>query len=163
MILETINGYLLDAKEEYIAQQCNCVTVKAHGLSAAIAKRFPYADLYSQRSRIGSRNCTADPDIPGTIKIAADPECPKKIICMFAQWTPGKPSAYSKFYPKTFDDSYKSRKIYFKKCLDEIDSLGINRIAMPYLIGCGLAGGIWKDYETMLKNAKTPIVLYKLN
>ncbi len=145
-------GDLLEAEEEYIAQQNNCCTKTAKGLAAIINKKYPWADVYSSRK---------DNDVPGTIKIVESPDKTKKVISMFGQFCPGKPGAYNRYYPNTYSDTKICRKKYFQKCLDTIDSRGIKKVAMPYLIGCDMAGGKWGDYEEMLNNCKFDIVLYK--
>ena len=47
--------------------------------------------------------------------------------------------------------------MYFKQGLEAlydffIDSTEDNTIFVPFKIGCGLAKGIWSNYESMLKN-----------
>ena len=56
--------------------QCNCLAVKAHGLSAQIARKYPWADVYRYRRRQGLRNLAipADQKEPGTILIIRNPE-----------------------------------------------------------------------------------------
>ena len=39
-----------------ICYQVNCLTVKASGLSANIASKYPLADVYAKRTSIGTRN-----------------------------------------------------------------------------------------------------------
>ena len=159
-IVKVVVGNLLESDHSYIAHQCNCNTVKSHGLASSIATKFPWADVYSQRKGIGKRNVAITPSTPGTIEIISKDS--QNIICLFAQWTPGKCGSFQRFYPDTYQDSSVNRQLWFKMCLDEIDKLGLDEIAMPYLIGCGLAGGNWKKYEKILNDAKTNIVLYSL-
>lgn len=45
----TTTGNIIYAKEQYILQQCNCLTIRGHGLSDTLARAFPYADIYSNR------------------------------------------------------------------------------------------------------------------
>lgn len=161
MIIKTVNGDVLSAPEMYIAHQCNCMTVRSHGLAASIARTFPEADVYGQRGRDGTRNRTTHPDTPGTISVLPSGEI--SIICMFAQWAPGKPFTFSRYYPFTYHDSHDTRLRWFKECLDKIDALNLEAVAIPYNIGCGLAGGKWLDYEQYIKNANTPFVVYKFN
>ena len=61
------------------------------------------------------------------------------------------------------------REGYFKRCLgligDKIE--GLESIAFPWQIGCGLAGGEWKVYEGMIKEfaesyPDVSVVIYKL-
>lgn len=167
-IIEIKKGDLLDATEKIIAHQCNCVTVRSHGLSAAIAKKWPWADMYSKRCPISRKNCASIPDIPGTTKIMTDPndEHGQQIACLFGQWTPGKPNAFSRYYPKTYPDDRAARLTYFSRSLTSLEHYceknNIEKIAMPFKIGCGLAGGNWNDYEQMLENSTLSIILYLL-
>lgn len=158
-IVKIIEGDLLKAKEYHIAQQCNCVTVRSHGLSKSIANKWPDADIYAKRKSIKGRNCAITRSIPGTIQ-----KCNAKnkvIICMFAQYCPGKVGHYSRVYGS--NETSEDRQKWFLECLNMIDNDdSINEVAMPYLIGCGLAGGNWDVYKKMLNNTKTHIVLYKL-
>lgn len=160
-VVKIVHGDLLASGEKCIAQQCNCVTVKSHGLSAAIASKFPWADVYSMRSP-KSANTAAQPSLPGTIAITASPDGETSVIHMFAQWAPGKPGAYERCYkPGPCPDTPEHRRQWFAQCLNEIDKLKLPRVAMPFRIGCGLAGGVWEMYLHMLNQATTPIVLYQ--
>ena len=76
--LRQIKGNLLDATETYIAQQCNCCTSDAKGLSLQLFKKFPYANSYKKRVR----NDKSTHHKPGTIEIY------KNIINMYAQYYP---------------------------------------------------------------------------
>jgi len=163
VIVSTVSGNLLDATEKYIAQQCNCNTLTAHGLSQTIADRWSYGDVYSDRKR-KSPNSTTEPDEPGSV-ILTEPgpgETGPTILHMMAQWTPSRPGNYSKYYPRTHVDSRENRVKWFKQCLDIIDSNVDDVVAMPDHIGCGLAGGDWKIYRQMLEECRTKIRLYKL-
>lgn len=164
VIVSLTHGDLLNTQEKYIAQQCNCVTIRAHGLSQSIAQKYPYANVYNKRSSIGQgKNVAKKISIPGTIDVChpTDHNDPT-IICMYSQYCPGKIGIYQKYYPKDYIDTIENRLHWFEQCLTEIEKKGITRIAMPYLIGCGLAGGKWTDYEQILQKSKLEIVLYQL-
>ena len=51
MVLEVVEGDLLEAPEQYIVQQSNCATTYAAGLAQAIAEKFPHADVYRPQVR----------------------------------------------------------------------------------------------------------------
>lgn len=159
-IVRVVEGNLLRAKELVVAQQCNCLTARAHGLSRTIANEWPWADVYGQRPR-SAPNTARTPSVPGTIQLSTDGV--RTVVHMFAQWAPGRPGAFTARYNKAYDDTPANRHIWFRECLERIDALGIEEIAMPYLIGCGLAGGHWPTYEATLSAAKTNIVLYRLS
>jgi O-acetyl-ADP-ribose deacetylase (regulator of RNase III) len=143
-MIEVVNGSLLDAKEQYIAHQCNAVTQQGGGLYYHLTKRFTYADFYASRPanfRPKSGNA-----FPGNIVISGDGE-QRKVIGLIAQYFPGRPKADSLTL-----DGHIARKTYFRMCLAKISVIkGLESIAFPFGIGCGLAGGDWKDYRTMLE------------
>lgn len=154
MTLTIKSGDLLDAEEEYILQQCNCVACKPHGLSAAIAKRFPFADPYSLRRPMPERNFAVKEDqpTPGSIQLLDNEDCSKKVICLFAQYGMGKPYSYTNKGSTAVLDSFELRQKWFKLCLDEVAQLvpSGSALAIPFQIGCGLAGGDWKIYNKMI-------------
>lgn len=151
---------------DVIVQQCNCVTVKAHGLSASIKHTFPYACVYSNRSA-RSPNQAIEPETPGKcilckpFKKNAYAHQPR-VACLLGQFYPGKPGNYwNKVYAydgcwRSIDDSPTNRLKWFKEALVDLaaqetseNGCKIN-IAFPYKIGCGLAGGDWKVYQKLI-------------
>lgn len=129
-----VDGDLLDATEQYIVHQANCITQRAAGLAAAIFKRFPHADFYTGR---------IDPDLPGTIRIDGAPGTDlRAVIALFGQLHPGRP------WPA---DPHAAREGFFKSGLEKIAVIpDIESVALPHGIGCGLAGGYWPGYEAMI-------------
>ena len=172
VIVKEVEGNILDAKEKWIAQQCNCVTIKSHGLSAAITARFPYANPYAGRRAQSANTAAASArDRPGSIRIMSPEEEEdgdgKDIICMFAQWAPGKPMAYARHYPNPPNgdsDNAEARVLWFTECLHaiEADESIDGPVAVPFQIGCGLAGGAWHVYEGMLRGSTTEFAIYRL-
>lgn len=144
------SGNLLEAPEEYILHQCNCVTNSAKGLALSIFQKWKFSDTYSERVLH---------DTPGTIKIRSSQK--KTIINLFAQYYPGR--------PKYKNDSREKRLIWFEQGLDNllIQMPGIKSIALPFKIGCGLGGGVWRDYLRVIekfseRNFQVLVVIYKL-
>ena len=152
-----------------IVHQCNCLAVKAHGLSAQIARKYPWADVYRYRRRQRFRNLAipADRKEPGTIQIMRNPGLdivknskgesnliPKRpdVIVLFAQWDFGKGGGCRRTL-SSYRDTPEEREQWFQQCLDE---LGKNKkyqnLAFPYKIGCGLAGGNWNHYLPMIED-----------
>lgn len=159
VIIANVRGDLLDSKpisgQWYIAQQTNCNTKKPYGLSDAIAKKWSYANPYGN-----------PPDTPGSVVILEPPagRVGPIVLCLMAQWGPSKPNAYSNRYPRTYIDSYDNRKQWFRECLscldDEIPES--EAVCFPFQIGCGLAGGKWLDYQKMLEDCRTQVIIYQL-
>jgi hypothetical protein len=100
-------------------------------------KAYPYANIYSGKLKVSARS-------PGTIIARTSPGKPT-VVNMIAQVNPGKPS-------KESYDNYDARVEYFGQCLDAIDREfpDVKTIAMPYGIGCGLAGGDWNLYANLI-------------
>src|SRR5579862_2431257 len=144
------SGDVLKATEEYIVHQCNCVTTTTAGLATAISKQFPFANPYSNRRpdpNRPSRCQQEDAAKPGTRQIwrSEDGKGPA-FIGLYAQYGPGRPSNKD-------HDTAKDREEWFKKCLELIDEVkGVKSIALPWQIGCGLAGGRWATYEKIIKD-----------
>lgn len=155
MVLITKSGDLLDATEDAIVHQCNCVTNYPKGLSKAIFTKWPFSDVYSCR-----QNDHKDyKDTPGTIKIRRKEST--IIVNLFGQYYPSK--------PKYINDTAKKRLKWFEQGLLQIATKlpNIKSIAFPFKIGCGLAKGNWQDYFQKLKDFATNnphinVVIYKL-
>ena len=130
MSIQTKFENILNANEQYIVHQCNCVTKKSKGLSKQIFDKYPQSNIYHKRQ---------GPDEPGTIIVK------ERIINILGQFYPGR--------SKGIYDTKEKRLIWFQEALDKIALINdIHSIAIPYRIGCGLAGGNWKEYLDKLKN-----------
>ena len=151
---EEIKGDLLDQKG-FLFQQCNCVTVKAHGLSQSFIKRFgKRADIYGKRAHRSANTATL-PDTPGTYKIL-NLRGNTAMVAVFGQWLPGKPRACAHMYSRyrvIHNDTYEDRFRYFEEALNKfVESVDDDRPAyFPYRIGCGLAGGNWDNYRLAIE------------
>ena len=148
---QVVQGDVCDATEDLILQQNNCVAVRPHGLSEHIALRFPYANPYGVRKGLGRRNLAIQQDQPepGNIRIfkPLHPTHGPTFVSMFAQYGMGRPGAY------TLDgywESFEDRRDWFRTCLNKVATLRPASVAMPWNIGCGLAGGDWKEYEQII-------------
>lgn len=142
--IKTIAGDLLEAKEDYIVQQCCCTAVKPAGLSKAIADKFdvnPYRGCRPMKKN-GNTAVEEDRATPGTCVVLGE----RKIACLFGQYAQGKPGA------NEVADYAKDRQNYFEAAL--LDLIGQippdASLAIPYKIGCGLAGGNWTIYQKNL-------------
>jgi len=186
MPLIEIEGDLLNAGEPVIVQQLNCLCVRGHGLSASIAKKFPYADVYGARRALGKRNLAIPEDqgIPGTISVSY-PDTSRTdnsvnghnpiVIGLYGQYDYGKPAVTGgkKYNKRTSlaQDNYELRTQWFAEALENLQiwliDHQISAIAFPYGIGCGLAGGDWQIYSKLLnkfsEQVPCKVLIYKLN
>jgi len=126
--MKVVECSLLDAPTQYIAHQCNCISQGAAGLAKQIFAKFPDAAYPNQRVRN-----------PGTISVHND-----RVINCYAQWVPGKPVE---------NDTQAMRLQWLRQCLWAMTRIpGIQSVAFPYRIGCGLAGGNWeRDYLPLME------------
>ena len=155
--IKIVNGDLLLADEKYIVHQCNCVSTNAKTLALQIFKKYPFSNSYQQRN--GDKTKFSK---PGTIEIFCSDNNDKSIVNFYSQFYPST--------PKYSNDSYIKRLNWFKECLNKLleikDIFKQKSIALPYNIGCGAAGGDWKDYFKILKDFaeqyKIKLKLYKL-
>lgn len=141
-------GNLLNASEIVIIHQCNCVSDKAGGLAKVLFQKFPASDAYKRRQ---------NPSRPGTTFVAVSKN--KVIVGLFSQFYPGK--------AKYETDSPELRLAWFREALDSFGTEPGTSVAMPYNIGCGLAGGYWPAYEQAIsewaEKNNISVVLYDLN
>eukprot|EP00051_Salpingoeca_urceolata_P011749 m.145969 g.145969 ORF g.145969 m.145969 type:complete len:425 (+) comp17236_c0_seq2:3756-5030(+) len=142
-------GDLLNASEHYLVHQTNCRSTYPKGLSAALFKKFPHANVYKDGT----------PRTPGDITVRGKPG--RLVVNLHGQVGPGKPKASG-------DDTPQARLKYFKAGLEKIAALpDLESVAFPFKIGCGLGGGNWPEYRDALhdfsqKVRPARVVLYKL-
>lgn len=160
-----VTGSLLEASEDYIAHQCNCISISAAGIAASIFKCHPVANDYRRRHDAEShkRKCPGIDQL-GTIRVhAVEDASYRGVINMMAQHYPG---ASQKNYRGK--DLPKDRLCAFESCLDAIAGIdGITSVAFPHRIGCGLAGGRWSTYRRLLNtwadaHPDIRVVIYRL-
>lgn len=152
-------GDLLECSAEVIVQQTNCVTVKPHGLSQAIAIKYPYANYYATRQSVTGQNRAIKYETPGTIKCLGPPDSQPGpvVVNLNAQISPGRHDGIwqSKYGINPKIDNAAQRLRFFKIALLRF-SVSIKQnlwknIAFPFQIGSGLAGGDWKQYKEALE------------
>jgi hypothetical protein len=160
---------LFNTDADVLVHQCNCLTVRPHGLAEDIERRLPYAAFYGRRASVGWNMATAETcDSPGTIKWLDDPAGERPtVVALLAQWRPGKPGAphwdrYPESDPK---ETTRQRVAWFKRSLDLLghrltdlrnaasdqSAYRVPLVAFPWQIGCGLAGGSWVLYRAAIQ------------
>ncbi|CAE7570917.1 DTX3 [Symbiodinium natans] len=163
-------GDLLQANEDFIVHQCNCVySGGAQGVAEAVFKEYPDADVYRHRARSGRPH-----DLPGTVSVHG------RIVNLYGQLLPGRPAddAPPGGWPGTgrfvnaaeaAEDTRAARFRWFEAGLAAlVRAVPVHcSLALPTRIGCGLAGGRWPQYLAALKrfcedNRKLSVVLYDI-
>jgi hypothetical protein len=136
-MLKIIEGNLLDSPDTYIAHQCNCVTKKVSGVAKAIFDKW---DVANDNERGTHANF-------GEVKMHVAPG--KYILNMFTQHNTGDQSADKGMDREHAFGQALIRMVGFLSTHSKKHNLPLT-ISFPYLIGCGLAGGNWDHYSTML-------------
>lgn len=131
-----VGGDLLNAEEPYVAHQGNCESRGARGLAKVLFAKWPAANVYKDRRGHSTPGSVEPRDVEG-----------KVVVALFAQRSPGLPR-------RDGDDSAAARLGWFEEALDCLGSLmaarGASAVAMPFNVGCGLAGGEWPAYRAKL-------------
>lgn len=125
------NGDVLQAKEKYIAHQVNCLGVMGAGLARQVANRYPHVNEIYRQVCVDN---TDKQSLLGKIQIAPcdvdDVSLEKQcIINVFGQLNTGV-------------DQCQTDYDALKDAFTLVNELKVD-IAIPYLFGCGLAGGDW--------------------
>lgn len=156
--LKIVDGDLLNATDDYIVHQCNCISTNAKALAKQIFDNYEYADTYKKRNRQQKTTYSE----PGTIEIFGNGDDQRYIINMYAQYYPAE--------AKYTNDTGQKRLLWFQNCLNHISKIKdiqTKTIAMPFNIGCGAAGGNWKFYHNLINTfankEKINVTLYKFN
>lgn len=148
-MIEIIVGDLLEAPEQYIVHQTNCVTTKGGGLAHFLFAKFPHADVYASRT---PEDCDVKTlrDKPGSIIVSGNGQDERYVINLMGQLYPGG------FWDDMPEDSEEARHKFFYNGLLRIAKLkDVKSIAFPWKIGCGIAGGNWEYYYGVLENFAT--------
>ncbi len=130
-------GDLLEADEQYVVHQTNCTSHGGgFGLAREIFQRWPAANCYSD----GTRRA------PGRVDVR--PGCRLEgrggVINLFGQRHYGMPNGR---------ETALQRRVFFQQGLDALldQVAGLESLAFPAEVGCGLAGGHWPAYLEMLR------------
>jgi O-acetyl-ADP-ribose deacetylase (regulator of RNase III) len=148
-VIRIVKGDLLKATEDVIAHQVNCRGVMGAGVAKQIRSNFPIAyDHYVRLCGLYKDN----PDkLLGICQIVSDYQDRRHILVanLFGQDEYGRDRIYT-------DENALRMAIRDLGARIRIMALFSGRpthsIAMPYKIGCGLAGGDWEDIYRIIED-----------
>lgn len=151
-MIQIVNGNLLDATQKIIAHQVNCFTMGS-GVAKQLMDKWPQvSDCHRIMCNVYENNRK---DLLGNCQFIGI--TPDKIVAnLFGQYNYGTKR-------DTVYTDYEALSKAFE--LLSLKAKGMEAsIAMPYGIGCGLAGGDWKIVEKMIDEIfnDCEVVLYKL-
>lgn len=168
-MIKIIQGSVLDTMEEYVLQQCDCISTQAKDLDHDYVREFPWADVYGERTAMnGYRNlATVDTrGTPGDIKVFPSGNEEPNIVAMFCQMCPGRPFTGINSKKRFKDDTAENRLKWFEECLDKVTALKPRSVALPDKLGCYRTGGDWDAYSDKIQlfsdaNPKCMVYIYK--
>lgn len=155
-MIKLIHGDLLDAKTDIIAHQTNCMGIMGAGVALAIKQKYP--KVFAQY-RIHCNNRLRGFELLGSCQ-----ECPtdqrsnpQYVANLFGQDRIGH---------RTTD--YKALKQAMTELRAFMQMWDYTSVAMPYGIGCGLAGGNWDTVQGIIEEVFGPfpnitVELWKLD
>jgi O-acetyl-ADP-ribose deacetylase (regulator of RNase III) len=147
MAVKIVEGDLLDFKVQYIVHQTNCISSGAAGLACWLFEKYPWANIYHERTIGRYRH------IPGNIYIRKDEALSEPhVINAMGQFIPGGPGEAA-LNNVRYEETAKMRAAYFISCLQKIMKINdLKSIAFPYKIGCGNAEGDWEYYQKLINS-----------
>lgn len=139
--IEVVDGNILDASEDIIVHQVNCLGIMGAGLAKQIAQRYPIVkDKYLEHCNKYIRE-----SLLGELHLV-DTKEGKLVANIFGQFDIKKNRLDKKVYT-----DFEALKIGLERVKDfaEVQSMSV---AIPTYIGCGLAGGNWDEIKPMIEN-----------
>ncbi|ATO28897.1 Appr-1-p processing protein [Bacillus atrophaeus] len=158
-MIKIVKGNILDATEDIIVQQVNCKGVMGAGLAKAILKRYPNVKSEYQSFRNFNLNKgLTDKDLLGLVNYVRVTDG-KVIANVFGQIEIKK---------NRFDKTVYTKTEALTRGLKEVKELSkqLNKsVAIPYGIGCGLAGGDWNIVSELIDSifSDYKVTIYKLD
>ena len=146
-MVKVVVGSLLDAKENFICHQVNCKGIMGGGI--ALQLRNKYKGLYEEYKDF----CDVVQHKLGKVSFYKVEDEPNKyIINLFAQSTIGR----------GVQTDYDALRGCLETVRDAVEGTDFS-VALPYNIGCGLAGGDWDIVSRIIDEVfkETEVVLYR--
>lgn len=136
-MLEIVNGNIFDGNENIIVHQTNCLGIMGGGIALQVRKLFP--NVYEEYVKLCSQYKDNPKSLLGKVQFVVTPN-KKAIANCFGQEGigTGVQTDYQALY----------NALSYVKGIALLEAFSV---AIPYNIGCGLAGGDWKIVESMIK------------
>jgi O-acetyl-ADP-ribose deacetylase (regulator of RNase III) len=152
-MIKIVEGNILNATEKLICHQVNCMGVMGSGLAKQLRNKYP--KLYTSYKKFCKECKDNNPKtLLGDVQTVPMPDG-KVIVNLFGQYGYGRDKQYTDY--KALKESLESILCIAKMC--DNDS-----IALPYALGCGLAGGDWNVVYRIIKEVFNDydVTIYKL-
>ena len=138
-MINYLNGDVLSSDADVILHQVNCKGKMGAGLALQVKKKYPF--VYKQYATFCSQAEDSSSLLGQTLIVPVSNE--QSIANLFAQ------DGYASYgFTTACLTDYKA----LRKCLKHIGrKYKGKRVALPYLLGCGLAGGDWSIVKEIIE------------
>lgn len=149
-VQETI-GDLLEAKEHIIGHQVNCLGVMGAGLARQIKSRYP--SVFAEYQKL-CHSLKHGRELMGQCQLVVAEEGKRIVANLFGQYHIGTHQQQTE-YP------------FLRQALEVLKRTAMEHgysVALPYQLGCGLAGGSWDVVRSMISEVfcDYPVTIYRL-
>jgi len=162
-MIKIIEGNILNATEDIICHQVNCRGKMGSGLAKQIRNKYPnvyesYVKLVNWQKEEYNKGLAKNKSLLGNIQFV-DCSDGKVIANLFGQEGYGRDKQYTDYTALR-----KSLESLYETVTCDYNTLYGKSIAIPYNLGCGLAGGNWNIVYEMIKQIfyNYEITIYKL-
>jgi O-acetyl-ADP-ribose deacetylase (regulator of RNase III) len=142
MSVHIVKGDLLKSDCTIIAHQCNCYSKMGAGIAKQIANLYPEAYTADRTSKLSPHEKL------GKFSVASIPGKSLVIFNLYGQLNYGRGQRQTDYNSLEISLSYMFEMIRTKQ--DTIFKFPI-KIGLPYLMGCGLAGGDWNIVSDIIQ------------
>lgn len=141
-------GDISNFEESLVAHQVNCRGVMGRGVAKSLKDKFP--PIYEDYKKFCKEN---KGNLLGSIRVVKLKD--KYVAHLFGQDEYGRNGIHTQ---------YDKLEQCFKKLSNFCTENKIDRIAMPYKIGCGFGGGNWDLVRNMIESIiSQEVVLYGID
>jgi O-acetyl-ADP-ribose deacetylase (regulator of RNase III) len=160
-MIHIVEGNILNAPEDIIGHQVNCMGVMGVGLAYQIKKKYPV--VFDEYIKLHDSIILKYGKHEGRGKLLGSAQFidvgDKTIVNLFGQLTFGRSGIHTNY--KALELALRS--LYYSVTNDNCTLKG-KTVALPYGIGCGWAGGDWNIVYRIIEGVFSDydVTLYKL-
>ena len=150
-MIKIVNGNILDSKENIICHQVNCMGVMGSGVAKVLRDKYPI--IFDEYKEFCIKN---EGNLLGEVNFVKVEEN-KFVANIFGQYKYGADRKYT---------DYKALEKGIKWVHDISQLYSLSSVAIPYKIGCGLAGGDWSIVINIIREyfeySNIECIIYRL-
>lgn len=154
MTVKVVDGDILNCEEDIICHQTNCIGIMGGGVALQIRKKYP--NVYEEYVAFCKQYRVHPAELLGHVQFCNTPDGKVIANCFGQNSTSGSPVLTN--YAALEEALYTVNKFARSRKLT---------VAIPYNIGCGIAGGNWATVEEIINrifgDEEVVCTLYKYN